>query len=117
MKIFTVIDEPLNFLNTIFKYCPDNNVNVVQVGLSRAQRLAQGQTIKIQLLAALPVHIDGEPWFQEPCTLHISDHGQVLFCPLLPCQFCLVDSIAFSDKPPIKKKYFKIKIPQLSCSF
>uniref|UniRef100_A0A7C9AY27 Diacylglycerol kinase n=1 Tax=Opuntia streptacantha TaxID=393608 RepID=A0A7C9AY27_OPUST len=48
----------------------------LQVGLSRAQRLAQGQTIKIQLLAALPVHIDGEPWFQEPCTLHISHHGQ-----------------------------------------
>lgn len=48
----------------------------LQVGLSRAQRLAQGQTIKIQLFAALPVQIDGEPWLQEPCTLHISHHGQ-----------------------------------------
>lgn len=48
----------------------------LQVGLSRAQRLAQGQTIKIKLFAALPVQIDGEPWFQEPCTLHISHHGQ-----------------------------------------
>ncbi|KAI4319161.1 hypothetical protein MLD38_032794 [Melastoma candidum] len=48
----------------------------LQVGLSRAARLAQGQSIKIQLLAPLPVQIDGEPWFQEPCTLTISHHGQ-----------------------------------------
>ncbi|KAK4781564.1 hypothetical protein SAY86_015666 [Trapa natans] len=48
----------------------------LQVGLSRARRLAQGQSIKIQLCAALPVHIDGEPWFQEPCTFSLSHHGQ-----------------------------------------
>ncbi|KAK8972192.1 hypothetical protein V6N11_024277 [Hibiscus sabdariffa] len=48
----------------------------LQVGLSRARRLAQGQLIKIQLFAALPVQIDGEPWFQQPCTLSISHHGQ-----------------------------------------
>ncbi|KAI8543237.1 hypothetical protein RHMOL_Rhmol08G0201800 [Rhododendron molle] len=48
----------------------------LQVGLSRARRLAQGQSIKIQLFAALPVQIDGEPWFQQPCTLAISHHGQ-----------------------------------------
>ncbi|KAF2311230.1 hypothetical protein GH714_021084 [Hevea brasiliensis] len=48
----------------------------LQVGLSRARRLAQGQSIKIQLLAALPVQIDGEPWFQQPCTLVVSHHGQ-----------------------------------------
>ncbi|KAK9075478.1 hypothetical protein SSX86_003802 [Deinandra increscens subsp. villosa] len=48
----------------------------LQVGLSRARRLAQGQTIKIQLLAQLPVQIDGEPWMQTPCTLTISHHGQ-----------------------------------------
>ncbi|KAM6580604.1 hypothetical protein CsatA_004378 [Cannabis sativa] len=47
-----------------------------QVGLSRAPRLAQGQSIKIQLLAAFPVQIDGEPWFQQSCTLAISHHGQ-----------------------------------------
>nr|GEW78811.1 diacylglycerol kinase 1-like [Tanacetum cinerariifolium] len=46
------------------------------VGLSRARRLAQGQNIKIQLLASLPVQIDGEPWMQSPCTLTISHHGQ-----------------------------------------
>ncbi|XVE54718.1 hypothetical protein DITRI_Ditri03aG0104400 [Diplodiscus trichospermus] len=48
----------------------------LQVGLSRARRLAQGQSIKIQLFAALPVQIDGEPWSQQPCTLSISHHGQ-----------------------------------------
>ncbi|KAL7161236.1 hypothetical protein ACSBR2_041814 [Camellia fascicularis] len=48
----------------------------LQVGLSRARRLAQGQSIKIQLFAALPVQIDGEPWLQQPCTLAISHHGQ-----------------------------------------
>ncbi|KAK6925084.1 Diacylglycerol kinase, accessory domain [Dillenia turbinata] len=48
----------------------------LQVGLSRAQRLAQGQSIKIQLFAALPVQVDGEPWFQLPCTLSISLHSQ-----------------------------------------
>ncbi|KAL5749121.1 hypothetical protein ACOSP7_023724 [Xanthoceras sorbifolium] len=48
----------------------------LQVGLSRARRLAQGQTIKVQLFAALPVQIDGEPWFQQPCTVAISHHGQ-----------------------------------------
>ncbi|KAF7806246.1 diacylglycerol kinase 1 [Senna tora] len=48
----------------------------LQVGLSRARRLAQGQSIKIQLCASFPVQIDGEPWFQQPCTLTIAHHGQ-----------------------------------------
>ncbi|GAV57506.1 LOW QUALITY PROTEIN: C1_1 domain-containing protein/DAGK_acc domain-containing protein/DAGK_cat domain-containing protein, partial [Cephalotus follicularis] len=48
----------------------------LQVGLSRARRLAQGQSIRIQLFAAFPVQIDGEPWSQQPCTLAISHHGQ-----------------------------------------
>ncbi|KAM7475678.1 hypothetical protein LguiB_022921 [Lonicera macranthoides] len=48
----------------------------LQVGLSRARRLAQGQSIKIQLFVQLPVQIDGEPWLQQPCTLTISHHGQ-----------------------------------------
>nr|XP_043618316.1 diacylglycerol kinase 1-like [Erigeron canadensis] len=48
----------------------------LQVGLSRARRLAQGKTIRIQLLAPLPVQVDGEPWLQSPCTLSISHHGQ-----------------------------------------
>ncbi|ONK76385.1 uncharacterized protein A4U43_C03F27130 [Asparagus officinalis] len=48
----------------------------LQVGLSRARRLAQGQSIKIHLLAPFPVQVDGEPWHQKPCTLAISHHGQ-----------------------------------------
>ncbi|CAH9078626.1 unnamed protein product [Cuscuta europaea] len=48
----------------------------LQVGLSKARRLAQGQSIKIQLFAAFPVQIDGEPWYQPPCTLTITHHGQ-----------------------------------------
>ncbi|KAL0672385.1 hypothetical protein Bca4012_000365 [Brassica carinata] len=48
----------------------------LQVGLSQARRLAQGQSVKIQLCAPLPVQIDGEPWSQQPCTLTISHHGQ-----------------------------------------
>lgn len=48
----------------------------LQVGLSRARRLAQGQSIKIQVFAPLPVQVDGEPWIQKPCTLNISHHGQ-----------------------------------------
>ncbi|KAK7265848.1 hypothetical protein RJT34_33472 [Clitoria ternatea] len=48
----------------------------LQVGLSRARRLAQGQSIKIQLFATFPVQIDGEPWFQETCTISITHHGQ-----------------------------------------
>ncbi|XP_059290401.1 diacylglycerol kinase 1-like [Lycium ferocissimum] len=48
----------------------------LQVGLSKARRLAQGQVIKIQLFAAFPVQVDGEPWNQQPCTLTITHHGQ-----------------------------------------
>ncbi|XP_074378262.1 diacylglycerol kinase 1-like isoform X3 [Apium graveolens] len=47
-----------------------------RLGKLQAQRLAQGQLIKIQLLAVLPVQIDGEPWLQSPCTLTISHHGE-----------------------------------------
>lgn len=48
----------------------------LQVGLSRARRLAQGQSIKIHHFAPLPVQVDGEPWLQQPSTLVISHHGQ-----------------------------------------
>ncbi|XP_074575693.1 diacylglycerol kinase 1 [Curcuma longa] len=49
----------------------------LQVGLSRARRLAQGHFIEIQLSASMPVQVDGEPWYQQPCTLEVSHHGQV----------------------------------------
>ncbi|GMH31554.1 hypothetical protein Nepgr_033398 [Nepenthes gracilis] len=48
----------------------------LQVGLSRARRLAQGKSIKIQLFAGLPIQIDGEPWFQKPCALSVSHYSQ-----------------------------------------
>ncbi|KAF2596394.1 hypothetical protein F2Q68_00007165 [Brassica cretica] len=49
----------------------------LQVGFSRVTRLAQGQSVKIQLCApSLPAQIDGEPWVQQPCTLTISHHAQ-----------------------------------------
>ncbi|XP_011621123.2 diacylglycerol kinase 1 [Amborella trichopoda] len=51
-------------------------IEVPEVGLSRARRLAQGQSIKILLFAAFPVQIDGEPWVQHPSTLAITHHGQ-----------------------------------------
>ncbi|XP_073048515.1 diacylglycerol kinase 1-like isoform X2 [Primulina eburnea] len=52
------------------------HLGTLQVGLSRARRLAQGQSIKIQLFAGFPVQVDGEPWFQQPCTLTVTHHGQ-----------------------------------------
>lgn len=52
------------------------HLGTLQVGLSRARRIAQGLSIKIQLFAPFPVQVDGEPWAQQPCTLQISHHGQ-----------------------------------------
>lgn len=52
------------------------HLGTLQVGLSRAWRIAQGQSIKMQMFAPFPVQVDGEPWVQQPCTLKISHHGQ-----------------------------------------
>ncbi|KAK3136846.1 hypothetical protein QOZ80_5BG0443380 [Eleusine coracana subsp. coracana] len=50
----------------------------LQVGLSRAQRLAQGHHIKIEIntTMSMPIQVDGEPWSQDPCTIEISHHNQ-----------------------------------------
>ncbi|KAI3996204.1 hypothetical protein MKX01_022698 [Papaver californicum] len=32
--------------------------------------------LQIHICVRLPVQVDGEPWFQEPCTLTVSHHGQ-----------------------------------------
>nr|DAD31426.1 TPA_asm: hypothetical protein HUJ06_010277 [Nelumbo nucifera] len=69
----------------------------LQVGLSRARRLAQGQLIKIQLCAALPVQVDGEPWFQQPCMLSISHHGQDLTSGRTIGRVSLVDGLYILD--------------------
>ncbi|XP_073014015.1 diacylglycerol kinase 2 [Typha latifolia] len=49
----------------------------LQVGLSQAQRLAQGNVIRLHIRCPFPVQIDGEPWIQQPGCLEITHHGQV----------------------------------------
>ncbi|XP_073154875.1 diacylglycerol kinase 2 [Henckelia pumila] len=49
----------------------------LQVGLSQATRLAQGEVIRIHLSSPFPVQIDGEPFIQQPGCLEITHHGQV----------------------------------------
>uniref|UniRef100_A0A0E0MNX4 Multifunctional fusion protein n=1 Tax=Oryza punctata TaxID=4537 RepID=A0A0E0MNX4_ORYPU len=48
----------------------------LQVGLSCAQRLAQGHHIKIEIKTKMPIQVDGEPWSQDPCTIEVSHHCQ-----------------------------------------
>jgi len=54
----------------------------LQVGLSRAVRLAQCRSARITALEALPLQIDGEPWSQPPATLDISLKGQARCTPM-----------------------------------
>lgn len=49
----------------------------LQVGLSRAQRLAQGKVIRLHLHSSFPVQVDGEPWIQPPGCLEITHQNQV----------------------------------------
>nr|CAB3459667.1 unnamed protein product [Digitaria exilis] len=49
----------------------------LQVGLSRAHRLAQGKVIRLHLHSSFPVQVDGEPWIQPPGYLEISHRGQM----------------------------------------
>lgn len=49
----------------------------LQVGLSQAQRLAQGRVIRIHASSSFPVQIDGEPFIQKPGCLEITHHGQM----------------------------------------
>eukprot|EP00252_Welwitschia_mirabilis_P021470 TRINITY_DN5518_c0_g2_i1.p1 TRINITY_DN5518_c0_g2~~TRINITY_DN5518_c0_g2_i1.p1 ORF type:complete len:738 (-),score=168.41 TRINITY_DN5518_c0_g2_i1:251-2464(-) len=60
----------------VVSICGTWHLGKLQVGLSRARRLAQGQLIKIHMFNELPVQIDGEPWIQQPCVLQIAHHGQ-----------------------------------------
>lgn len=56
--------------------CGTWHLGKLQVGLSRARRLGQGQVIKIVTGSSFPVQIDGEPWIQPRGTVEITHHGQ-----------------------------------------
>lgn len=49
----------------------------LQVGLSQARRLGQGEVIRLHISSPFPVQIDGEPFIQKPGCLEIRHHGQM----------------------------------------
>ncbi|KAK9508998.1 hypothetical protein O3M35_006420 [Rhynocoris fuscipes] len=50
----------------------------LQVGLSEPHRLGQASDVKIIVKKKTAMQIDGEPWMQQPCDIHIKLDGQAL---------------------------------------
>jgi len=50
----------------------------IQTGLGKPIVLGRGNDVKITFKDAIyPVQVDGEPWEQPPCILHVSHHNKV----------------------------------------
>ncbi|XP_011501792.1 PREDICTED: diacylglycerol kinase epsilon [Ceratosolen solmsi marchali] len=50
----------------------------LQVGLSQPIRLGQAKTVQIVLKTSCAMQVDGEPWYQSPCSFNVTHVNQAL---------------------------------------